>query len=145
MLEILSGCKSTGCTFLVGGRIVDGVFKVCLHPNPSSHIETHQFIMEKLIRKIIKCSIIPPKSTSAFSMFLILIAETMLMPSYNLSSAGSWRFWHTRDFKRYVCLNTNRKILYGYLLDWNKGKPNVISSVTIVFQTSVVQKQCLWE
>ncbi|XP_044492062.1 uncharacterized protein LOC123215863 isoform X1 [Mangifera indica] len=28
MLEILSGCKSTGCTFLVGGRIVDGVFKV---------------------------------------------------------------------------------------------------------------------
>ncbi|XP_031251814.1 uncharacterized protein LOC116109725 isoform X5 [Pistacia vera] len=28
MLEILIGCKRTGCTFLVGGRIVDGVFKV---------------------------------------------------------------------------------------------------------------------
>lgn len=101
--------------------------------------------MDKLIRKINKCSIIPPKSTSAFAMFLILIAETMLMPGYNLSSAGSWRFWHTRDFKRYVCLNTNRKIPYGYLLNWNKEKPNVISSVTIVFQTSVVQKQSLWE
>ncbi|CAL9050977.1 unnamed protein product [Musa banksii] len=28
MLEILLGCKRTGCTFLVGGRLVDGVFKV---------------------------------------------------------------------------------------------------------------------
>ncbi|KAJ0038503.1 hypothetical protein Pint_22089 [Pistacia integerrima] len=28
MLEILIGCKRTGCTFLVGGRNVDGVFKV---------------------------------------------------------------------------------------------------------------------
>ncbi|KAJ9163315.1 hypothetical protein P3X46_022996 [Hevea brasiliensis] len=28
MLEILMGCKNTGCTFLVGGRNVDGVFKV---------------------------------------------------------------------------------------------------------------------
>ncbi|KAJ4826988.1 hypothetical protein Tsubulata_050348 [Turnera subulata] len=28
MLEILDGCKRTGCTFLVGGRNVDGVFKV---------------------------------------------------------------------------------------------------------------------
>ncbi|KAK3031576.1 hypothetical protein RJ639_036375 [Escallonia herrerae] len=28
MLEILLGCKNTGCTFLVGGRNVDGVFKV---------------------------------------------------------------------------------------------------------------------
>ncbi|KAK9276277.1 hypothetical protein L1049_005808 [Liquidambar formosana] len=28
MLEILVGCKRTGCTFLVGGRNVDGVFKV---------------------------------------------------------------------------------------------------------------------
>ncbi|KAM7487666.1 hypothetical protein LguiB_025150 [Lonicera macranthoides] len=28
MMEILNGCKSTGCTFLVGGRNVDGVFKV---------------------------------------------------------------------------------------------------------------------
>ncbi|XP_010066685.2 uncharacterized protein LOC104453755 isoform X1 [Eucalyptus grandis] len=28
MLQILIGCKSTGCTFLVGGRNVDGVFKV---------------------------------------------------------------------------------------------------------------------
>lgn len=28
MLEILTGCKRTGCTFLVGGRNVDGVFKV---------------------------------------------------------------------------------------------------------------------
>ncbi|KAK3036702.1 hypothetical protein RJ639_030526 [Escallonia herrerae] len=28
MLEILVGCKNTGCTFLVGGRNVDGVFKV---------------------------------------------------------------------------------------------------------------------
>ncbi|PKI32703.1 uncharacterized protein LOC116209851 [Punica granatum] len=27
MVEILAGCKSTGCTFLVGGRNVDGVFK----------------------------------------------------------------------------------------------------------------------
>ncbi|KAG8652218.1 hypothetical protein MANES_06G064900v8 [Manihot esculenta] len=29
MLEILVGCKNTGCTFLVGSRNVDGVFKVC--------------------------------------------------------------------------------------------------------------------
>ncbi|XP_042982472.1 uncharacterized protein LOC122311821 isoform X2 [Carya illinoinensis] len=28
MLEILLGCKNTGCTFLVGGRNVDGTFKV---------------------------------------------------------------------------------------------------------------------
>uniref|UniRef100_A0A2N9F588 Uncharacterized protein n=1 Tax=Fagus sylvatica TaxID=28930 RepID=A0A2N9F588_FAGSY len=28
MLEILIGCKKTGCTFLVGGRNVDGAFKV---------------------------------------------------------------------------------------------------------------------
>lgn len=28
MLEILLGCKSSGCLFLVGGRMVDGVFKV---------------------------------------------------------------------------------------------------------------------
>ncbi|KAJ4974038.1 hypothetical protein NE237_007212 [Protea cynaroides] len=28
MLEILIGCKRTGCTFLVGGRNVDGAFKV---------------------------------------------------------------------------------------------------------------------
>ncbi|KAK9118187.1 hypothetical protein Scep_016280 [Stephania cephalantha] len=28
MLEVLLGCKNTGCTFLVGGRNVDGVFKV---------------------------------------------------------------------------------------------------------------------
>ncbi|KAL9262908.1 hypothetical protein AKJ16_DCAP04858 [Drosera capensis] len=28
MIEILLGCKKTGCTFLVGGRNVDGVFKV---------------------------------------------------------------------------------------------------------------------
>ncbi|GER29907.1 nucleotidylyl transferase superfamily protein [Striga asiatica] len=28
MLEILSGCKSTGCVFLVGGRNVDGNFQV---------------------------------------------------------------------------------------------------------------------
>uniref|UniRef100_A0A7N1A2T2 Cytidyltransferase-like domain-containing protein n=1 Tax=Kalanchoe fedtschenkoi TaxID=63787 RepID=A0A7N1A2T2_KALFE len=28
MLDILLGCKQTGCTFLVGGRNVDGVFKV---------------------------------------------------------------------------------------------------------------------
>ncbi|XP_020584982.1 uncharacterized protein LOC110027773 isoform X2 [Phalaenopsis equestris] len=27
MLEILLGCKSSGCLFLVGGRMVDGVFK----------------------------------------------------------------------------------------------------------------------
>ncbi|XP_077244684.1 nucleotidylyl transferase superfamily protein isoform X3 [Tasmannia lanceolata] len=28
MLEILTGCKRSGCTFLVGGRDIDGVFKV---------------------------------------------------------------------------------------------------------------------
>ncbi|GLT58192.1 hypothetical protein SLA2020_311060 [Shorea laevis] len=28
MVQILTGCKNTGCTFLVGGRNVDGVFKV---------------------------------------------------------------------------------------------------------------------
>lgn len=28
MLEILGDCKRTGCDFLVGGRVVDGVFKV---------------------------------------------------------------------------------------------------------------------
>ncbi|GAB2226618.1 hypothetical protein Droror1_Dr00022431 [Drosera rotundifolia] len=28
MIEILLGCKKTGCTFIVGGRNVDGVFKV---------------------------------------------------------------------------------------------------------------------
>ncbi|WOL17583.1 hypothetical protein Cni_G26376 [Canna indica] len=28
MLEVLLGCKRTGCTFLVGGRTVDGVFKI---------------------------------------------------------------------------------------------------------------------
>ena len=28
MLDTLIGCKRTGCTFLVGGRKVDGVFKV---------------------------------------------------------------------------------------------------------------------
>ncbi|XP_011070767.1 uncharacterized protein LOC105156355 isoform X1 [Sesamum indicum] len=28
MLEVLSGCKSTGCVFLVGGRTVNGDFKV---------------------------------------------------------------------------------------------------------------------
>ncbi|CAN8266991.1 unnamed protein product [Cochlearia groenlandica] len=28
MLEVLGDCKRTGCTFLVGGRNVDGVFKV---------------------------------------------------------------------------------------------------------------------
>ncbi|XP_031099236.1 uncharacterized protein LOC116003487 isoform X1 [Ipomoea triloba] len=28
MLEILIGCKNTGCTFLVGGRNVDGAFRV---------------------------------------------------------------------------------------------------------------------
>ncbi|XP_047341238.1 uncharacterized protein LOC124944935 [Impatiens glandulifera] len=28
MFEVLSGCKRTGCIFLVGGRNVDGVFKV---------------------------------------------------------------------------------------------------------------------
>lgn len=31
MLKILVGCKETGCTFLVGGRNVDGAFKVLLH------------------------------------------------------------------------------------------------------------------
>lgn len=31
MLDILLGCKKTGSTFLVGGRNVDGVFKVCSH------------------------------------------------------------------------------------------------------------------
>lgn len=30
MLKILIGCKETGCTFLVGGRNVDGAFKVLL-------------------------------------------------------------------------------------------------------------------
>lgn len=28
MIETLLGCKRTGCTFLVGGRNMDGVFKV---------------------------------------------------------------------------------------------------------------------
>lgn len=28
MMDILIGCKKTGCTFLVGGRNVNGVFKV---------------------------------------------------------------------------------------------------------------------
>ncbi|XP_054809720.1 uncharacterized protein LOC129311424 isoform X2 [Prosopis cineraria] len=28
MLKVLNGCKETGCTFLVGGRNVDGAFKV---------------------------------------------------------------------------------------------------------------------
>ncbi|GMN38639.1 hypothetical protein TIFTF001_007874 [Ficus carica] len=28
MINILTGCKATGCTFLVGGRNVDGIFKV---------------------------------------------------------------------------------------------------------------------
>ncbi|KAG4984521.1 hypothetical protein JHK87_029270 [Glycine soja] len=28
MQKILVGCKETGCTFLVGGRNVDGAFKV---------------------------------------------------------------------------------------------------------------------
>ena len=28
MIEVLLQCKSTGCTFIVGGRNVDGVFKV---------------------------------------------------------------------------------------------------------------------
>lgn len=28
MLEILLACKSTGCRFLVGGRNIDGIFKV---------------------------------------------------------------------------------------------------------------------
>lgn len=31
MVETLAGCKRTGTVFLVGGRNVDGVFKVCLH------------------------------------------------------------------------------------------------------------------
>lgn len=31
MLKILIGCKETGCTFLVAGRNVDGVFKVVPH------------------------------------------------------------------------------------------------------------------
>ncbi|KAJ7954144.1 Nucleotidylyl transferase superfamily protein [Quillaja saponaria] len=30
MLEILIGCKRTGCTFLVAGRNVDGVFKILM-------------------------------------------------------------------------------------------------------------------
>lgn len=30
MLETLLRCKNTGCLFLVGGRHVDGVFKVCI-------------------------------------------------------------------------------------------------------------------
>lgn len=29
MVETLAGCKRTGTVFLVGGRNVDGVFKVC--------------------------------------------------------------------------------------------------------------------
>ncbi|XP_050223715.1 uncharacterized protein LOC126673561 [Mercurialis annua] len=28
MIEVLLGCQKTGCTFLVGGRYIDGVFKV---------------------------------------------------------------------------------------------------------------------
>jgi hypothetical protein len=31
MLKILIGCKETGSTFLVGGRNVDGAFKVVLY------------------------------------------------------------------------------------------------------------------
>lgn len=31
MLEILLECKNTGTTFLVGGRNIEGVFKVCIH------------------------------------------------------------------------------------------------------------------
>lgn len=31
MLDILLRCKKTGSIFLVGGRNVDGVFKVCSH------------------------------------------------------------------------------------------------------------------
>lgn len=39
MLEILDGCKRIGCTFLVGGRNVDGVFKVFSHVRiPSKHL-----------------------------------------------------------------------------------------------------------
>ena len=30
MLDILIGCKRSGCTFLVGGRKIDGVSKVDL-------------------------------------------------------------------------------------------------------------------
>lgn len=31
MIDILNACKQTGCTFLVGGRNVNGIFKVYPH------------------------------------------------------------------------------------------------------------------
>ena len=55
MLKILLGCKETGCTFLVGGRNVDGVFKVSLHKKRAYLILAFLFFTYNVSEAIVWC------------------------------------------------------------------------------------------
>lgn len=76
MLKILIGCKETGCTFLVGGRSVDGAFKVVLHKKGAIIILVFLFLKFNRSEAIVWCS------------------------------TGSWRFGCSRGTKGYVHLHS---------------------------------------
>ena len=96
MLEILIGCKKTGCTFLVGGRNVDGAFKVGLH---TCLLRLWVFLFMSILFPLV----------------------TLWMPLY-YTYAGSWRFWHSRGVKRHVHINTSREVPRGYFFHRTKEK-----------------------
>lgn len=55
MLKILIGCKETGSTFLVGGRNVDGAFKVVLHKKRAILILVFLFFQFNVSEVIVWC------------------------------------------------------------------------------------------
>lgn len=95
MIKVLDGCKRTGCTFLVAGRSVDGVFKVLQSSTSKSY--------ESIYSSSINCA----------------CKEILLMCLLELS-AGSWRLWYPRVIKGFIHLNTGWKIPNGYLFYRNK-------------------------
>lgn len=52
MMKILIGCKEIGCTFLVGGRNVDGAFKVVMHNKRAILIFLFIFSISMLMRSL---------------------------------------------------------------------------------------------
>ena len=96
MLEILLECKSTGTTFLVGGRKIEGVFKVWIHLD------------------IFFTHIWREKKRSFDTVYTCYLFE------------GPWGFRHSKRAERHVHLHTRGKVSHGYFIYWNKEEARAL-------------------
>ena len=97
LLEILLECKSTGTTFLVGGRKIEGVFKVWIHLDI---FFTHIWREKK------------------GGHLILYIHATCL--------EGPWGFRHSKRVERHVHLHTRGNVSHGYFIYWNKEEPRAL-------------------